>query len=77
MQNVWRLIIYVEIAMWFQTLANAIKEASGATSIEYGAIDALISGAAIVALTAMGGSLNMMVSAVAQAVTTVTTVAGG
>ncbi len=74
MQNVSRLIIYVEIVMWFQTLAYAIKEDSGATSIEYGVIDALLSGAAIVALTAMGGSLNMMVSAVAQAVTTV---AGG
>ena len=74
MQNVWRLIIYVEIGMWFRTLANAIKEDSGATSIEYGVIDALVSGAAIVALTAMGGSMNMMVSAVSQAVTTV---AGG
>ncbi len=41
MQNVWRLIIYVEIAMWFRTLPNAIKEDSGATSIEYGVIDAL------------------------------------
>ena len=74
MQNVWRLIIYVEIAMWFRTLPNAIKEDSGATSIEYGVIDALVSGAAIIALTAMGGSMNMMVSAVSQAVTTV---AGG
>ncbi len=74
MQNVWRLIIYVEIGMWFRTLANAIKEDSGATSIEYGVIDALVSDAAIVALTAMGGSMNMMLSAVSQAVTTV---AGG
>ena len=71
MQNVWRLIIYVEIAMWFPASATVIKEDSGATAIEYGVIDALLSGAAIVALTAMGGSLNMTVSAVAQAVTTV------
>lgn len=74
MQNVWRLIIYVEIGMWFRTLANAIKEDSGATSIEYGVIDAPVSGAAIVAVTAMGGSMNMMVSTVSQALTTV---AGG
>ena len=74
MQNVWRLIIYVEIAMWFRTLANAIKEDSGATAIEYGLIAALVSVAAIGALTAMGGSLKTMFETVSKALTTV---AGG
>ncbi len=70
----WRLIIYVEIAMWFQALANAIKEDSGATAIEYGLIAALVSVAAIGALTAMGDSLDTMFSTVS---TTLKTVAGG
>ncbi len=36
------------------------KDESGATAIEYGLIAALVSIAAIGALTAMGGSLNTM-----------------
>ena len=35
-----------------------ISDESGATAIEYGLIAALVSIAAIVALTALGGSLN-------------------
>ena len=70
-KRAWRLVVNVEIAMCFRSLTTVIREDSGATSIEYGVIDALVSGAAIVALTAMGGSMNMMVSAVSQAVTTV------
>ena len=74
MRNVWRLIIYAEIAMWFPGLATVIKEDSGATAIEYGLIAALVSVAAIGALTAMGGSLNTMFETVSKSLTTV---AGG
>ncbi len=40
--------------MWFRTLATVVKEDSGATSIEYCLIAALVSVAAIGALTALG-----------------------
>lgn len=40
------------------------QDESGATAIEYGLIAALVSVAAIGALTAMGGSLDSMFSAV-------------
>ena len=50
------------------------KDESGATAIEYGLIAALVSVAAIGALTAMGGSLTTMFSTVS---TTLKTVAGG
>ena len=56
--------------MWFRTLATVVKEDSGATSIEYGLIAALVSVAAIGALTAMGGSLNTMFQSVSNALTT-------
>ncbi len=56
--------------MWFRTAANAVKEDRGATSIEYGLIAALVSVAAIGALTAMGGSLNTMFQSVSNALTT-------
>ncbi len=56
--------------MRFRTLANVVKEDSGATSIEYGLIAALVSVAAIGALTAMGGSLNTMFQSVSNALTT-------
>ena len=59
--------------MWFRTLATFAKENSGTTSIEYGLIAALVSVAAIGALTAMGGSLNTMF----QSVSNVLTTAGG
>ncbi len=60
--------------MWFPALATVIMEDSGATAIEYGLIAALVSVAAIGALTAMGGSLDTMFSTVSK---TLTTVAGG
>ena len=50
------------------------KDELGATAIEYGLIAALVSVAAIGALTAMGGSLDTMFSTVS---TTLKTVAGG
>ena len=50
-------------------LKNLIKDKSGATAIEYGLIAALVSVAAIAALTAMGTSLNAMFTAVSTALT--------
>jgi len=52
-----------------------IREEDGATAIEYGLIAALVSVAAIGALTAMGGSLNTMFTGVST--TLDTAVAGG
>ena len=43
------------------------KDESGATAIEYGLIAALVSVAAIGALTAMGGSLSTMFNTVSSA----------
>ena len=51
------------------------KDESGATAIEYGLIAALVSVAAIGALTAMGNSLSTMFSTVATALSTA--VSGG
>ncbi len=56
--------------MWFRSLATVIKEEDGTTSIEYGLIAALVSVAAIGALTAMGSSLNSMFQTVSIALTT-------
>ena len=44
-----------------------LKDESGATAIEYGLIAALVSVAAIVALTTMGQSLKAMFQTVANA----------
>ena len=55
--------------MTFETLTNVLKDDSGATAIEYGLIAALVSVAAIGALTAMGSSLNTMFTAVSSALT--------
>ena len=41
-------------------IRELLKDESGATAIEYGLIAALVSVAAIVALTAMGSSLEQM-----------------
>ena len=49
------------------------KDESGATAIEYGLIAALVSVAAITALTAMGGSLKNIFNSIA---TTLATAAG-
>ena len=51
------------------------KDESGATAIEYGLIAALVSVAAIGALTAMGDSLSTMFSTVSTALSTA--VSGG
>ena len=50
-----------------------VKDESGATAIEYGLIAALVSVAAITALTAMGGSLKNIFNSIA---TTLATAAG-
>ncbi len=59
--------------MKIEILKNLIKDESGATAIEYGLIAALVSVAAIAALTAMGGSLTTMFTAVSTALSTATT----
>ena len=46
-----------------------IQDQSGATAIEYGLIAALVSVAAITALTALGGSLDVMFTTVSAALT--------
>ena len=48
-------------------ISKFLRNDSGATAIEYGLIAALVSVAAIAALTAMGGSLDAMFSAVSTA----------
>ena len=55
--------------MKFEILIDVLKDDSGATAIEYGLIAALVSVAAIGALTAMGSSLNTMFTAVSNALT--------
>jgi len=47
------------------TIQKFIKDESGATAIEYGLIAALVSVAAIIALRAMGTSLDTMFNSVA------------
>ncbi|MBE0531074.1 MAG: Flp family type IVb pilin [Rhodospirillales bacterium] len=51
----------------FTTLRNVLRDESGATAIEYGLIAALVSVAAIAALTSMGGSLKGMFERVSTA----------
>ena len=48
-------------------LRRFVNDEDGATAIEYGLIAALVSVAAIAALTAMGGSLDAMFTAVSTA----------
>ncbi len=50
-------------------LTGLINDQSGATAIEYGLIAALVSVAAITALTALGGSLDVMFTTVSAALT--------
>ncbi len=52
--------------MRIDILKKIRKDESGATAIEYGLIAALVSVAAIGALTAMGGSLNAMFQTVSN-----------
>ena len=53
--------------MRIDILKKIRKDESGATAIEYGLIAALVSVAAIGALTAMGNSLNQMFTTVSTA----------
>ncbi len=55
--------------MRIDILKKIRKDESGATAIEYGLIAALVSVAAIGALTAMGGSLQNMFTTVSNALT--------
>ncbi len=55
--------------MRIDILKKIRKDESGAPAIENGLISALVSVAAIGALTAMGGSLNTMFQAVSNALT--------
>lgn len=48
------------------TITKFTKDESGATAIEYGLIAALVSVAAIIALRAMGTSLDTMFTSVSQ-----------
>lgn len=57
----------------FTTMKNLLKDESGATAIEYGLIAALVSVAAIGALTAMGGSLQSMFGSVSDSLNTAVT----
>jgi pilus assembly protein Flp/PilA len=50
----------------FGNIKNLLKDESGATAIEYGLIAALVSVAAITALTAMGSSLEQMFTRVSN-----------
>ena len=61
----------------FNTMKNLWKDESGATAIEYGLIAALVSVAAIGALTTMGTSLGTLFNGVSTDLTTGVTAAGG
>ena len=56
------------------TIRHFVRDESGATAIEYGLIAALVSVAAIGALTALGDSLNQIFSFIS---TTLSTAANG
>ena len=53
------------------SIASFLQDESGATAIEYGLIAALVSVAAITALSAMGSSLEQMFGKVANELNTV------
>ena len=59
----------------FNLISRFVKEDSGATAIEYALIAALVSVAAVGALTVMGQSLNTMFGAASSALNTA--VSGG
>jgi pilus assembly protein Flp/PilA len=60
----------MELLNMFTTLARFMKDDSGATAIEYGLIAALVSVAAIGALTALGTNLSNMFNTVSSSVAT-------
>ena len=55
-----------EVAIMLTAIRSFAKDESGATAIEYGLIAALVSVAAIGALTAMGTSLSDMFNTVSS-----------
>ena len=61
----------------FETLRNFWRDESGATAIEYGLIAALVSVAAIVALTNMGAALTNIFGVVDTELTNAAASAGG
>lgn len=60
----------------FGNIKTLLKDESGATAIEYGLIAALVSVAAISALTAMGSSLRTMFNTVSEELETAVQNAG-
>ena len=60
-----------------QIFVEFFKDDSGATAIEYGLIAALVSVAAIAALTSLGGSLTNIFTVVDNALVTAASSAGG
>ena len=54
----------------FGKIKTLLKDESGATAIEYGLIAALVSVAAITALTAMGSSLKGLFTTVSDTLST-------
>lgn len=61
----------------FGKITAVLKDESGATAIEYGLIAALVSVAAIAALTAMGSSLETMFNRVAGELNNAVTASSG
>ncbi len=61
----------------FKTIRNVLIDESGATAIEYGLIAALVSVAGIVALEAMGNSLEAMFTTVSTQLDTAVAASGG
>lgn len=59
--------------MIIDTIKNVLIDESGATAIEYGLIAALVSVAAITALSEMGSSLEAMFTKVSNELKTVPT----
>ncbi len=57
----------------FTTMKNLLRDESGATAIEYGLIAALVSVAAIGALSAMGTSLTSIFGTVSTQLNTAVT----
>ncbi len=57
----------------YKTIRSFLREDSGATAIEYGLIAALVSVAAIVALGAMGDSLNSIFGVISTELSTAAT----
>ena len=57
-------VVQLRVMKMYTFIKNFVKDESGATAIEYGLIAALVSVAAVTALTQMGGSLSTMFTTV-------------